>query len=114
MKESDIQRDCESFLKLHSFFYWRNHTAGVRFRGKGVAKSRNKGAPDIMAIKAGVFYAIEVKKPTGVLSSDQIDWLQRADDHGAVSIVARSVEELADRLGIEVESDDQLLPLVFD
>lgn len=114
MKESDIQRDCESFLKLHNFFYWRNHTSGVRFKGKGMAKSRNKGSPDIMAIKDGKFYGIEIKKPNGVLSKDQIEWLERATNHGAISIVARSVEEMADLLNLKIESDDQLLPLVFD
>ena len=114
MKESDIQRDCESFLKLHNFFYWRNHTSGVRFRGKGMAKSRNKGSPDIMAIKDGVFYGIEIKKPNGILSRDQIEWLEKAERHGGVTLVVRSVEQLADLLNINIDSDDQLLPLVFD
>ena len=62
----------------------------------GGARARNPatGSPDIMAIKDGRFYAIEVKTATGKVSVHQYEWLQKAHDYGAVSIVVRSLEDL--------------------
>ena len=62
-----------------------------------MARSRYnlKGWPDITGTwKGGRMFLIEVKTPTGVLSDDQKEVIQRARAMGAVAFVARSVDDV--------------------
>jgi len=94
--ETDIQRDIISALGAMGFFVWRNHTQGVMVRGSRRVKNKNAGSPDIMALKNGVFYAIEVKTKTGKVSDEQIQWLRDANGQGAVAMVVRSLQDVLD------------------
>ena len=74
MSESRTQGEILAWLKGNGFFAWRNHTQGVKYsRGRG--SNPNKGSPDIMAIRNGLFYGSEVKAVKGVVSSEQAIWL---------------------------------------
>ncbi len=66
-------------------------------RGKPV-RFGQVGSPDIMAIKGGKFYAIEVKSPIGKLSPAQASWLTEAQEYGAVVIVAHSFDEFLEQI----------------
>lgn len=93
MKEQEIQRQCLDYLAGAGFFAWKNHVQGMRVGGRA-AKNPAAGSPDILAIKDGKFYCIEVKTPTGKLSENQYKWLQKASSHGAVSMVVKSLDDL--------------------
>ena len=93
MKESDIQKSCLLYLVANGFFAWKNHVQGMRIGGK-VAKNPAAGSPDILAIKDGKIFCIEVKTPTGKVAEHQYKWLKKAEAHGAISMVVRSLEDL--------------------
>jgi len=94
LKEQEIQRQCLDYLSLIGFFAWKNHVQGMRVGGGKTVKNPAAGSPDILAIKGGKFYCIEVKTPKGKLSERQYIWLQRAHKHGAISMVVKSLDDL--------------------
>lgn len=58
-----------------------------------------KGVSDIYAIKDGVTFWIECKRPVGgVVSVDQRNFLDAMNRHGAVGIVVNSIESLEAQL----------------
>lgn len=94
MKESEIQKQCLNYLQVSGFFAWKNHVGSIPTHGRGRATNPAAGSPDIMAIKNGLFYAIEVKTPTGKVSKHQYGWLEKAHKHGAIAMVVRSLDDL--------------------
>lgn len=58
---------------------------------------------DMVGSKVAVFTAIEVKKPGKKVKSDspQSNFLEQVDKSGGISIVARSIEEAKERLGLQ-------------
>jgi len=91
--EQEIQRDILHYLKTHGFFAWKQHTQGIRVQGRGYIKNPSAGCPDILAVKKGQLYAIEVKKKGGRLSDDQVRWIATARKYGVMCIVAYSLDE---------------------
>ncbi len=65
----------------------------MRVGGRTV-KNPAAGSPDILAIKNGKFYCIEVKTPKGKLADNQYIWLKKAHDHGAIAMVVKSLDDL--------------------
>ena len=66
--EQDIQKRCLKYLRDKGFLAWKQPSQGLRVNGGKRAKARGGstvGHPDIMALKDGTFYCIEVKKPKG-------------------------------------------------
>lgn len=108
-KEADIQKVCLAFLEKAGFMAWRNHTQGTVIRGK-LYKSSKKGSADVFALKDGIFYAIEFKTPSGKLEPEQLEWLQRAAQHGAKTFVIRSLDELIEVLQAHGELKGFLFP----
>jgi hypothetical protein len=54
-----------------------------------------KGSPDIHGyLKGGRALFVEVKRPSGRVSPEQREFIERAAKHGCVAILARSVDEL--------------------
>lgn len=58
-----------------------------------------RGTPDIIACLNGRFIAIEVKTDAGQLTKLQEIELKRWQDAGALAFVARSVEDVAGKVG---------------
>lgn len=94
--ETPILKACLDFLLYHKFFVWRQNQGGIalpngswrRFTGK-------KGVSDILGcLPDGRFLAVEVKRPEGKLSPDQMDFLHTIDDLGGVALWVSSTEEL--------------------
>jgi hypothetical protein len=95
--EAKIQRDILDFLSGKGYLAWRNHVQGIRLNGK-MLKNPNKGQPDVWAVKDGRLLGVEVKTREGVLSPDQIEWINRASRYGVPIITAHSLEELIETL----------------
>lgn len=63
----------------------------------GGVRKRNpmKGFPDLWGLQpGGRLFAIEVKRPDGRFSKEQIQWRKYLIDNGAIYIAARSIDDL--------------------
>lgn len=89
--ESDIQRNILSYLATRGIVAWRTNSGKVRNN----VYMAPKGTPDIIGyLPSGRLLGIEVKRPKGVLSDSQKEWIERAEKAGCAVMVAHSVEEV--------------------
>lgn len=110
--EQEIQKQCLTYLKDNGFMAWKQPSQGLRVSGGKRAKARGGGTvghADIMAIKDGHFYCIEVKKPGGKVHKAQVAWLTFAQMNGAKCMVVRSVQEMIDKLKRSPESYEHFI-----
>jgi hypothetical protein len=100
MKESDLLSYALTTLKRHDVVAWRVPNGPVMHSVNGNMirkKSPIKGFPDIAGVMPnGRFFAIELKTDKGRLSPEQIDWITKLNMSGAMAIVLRSKEEIAE------------------
>ena len=88
--EKEVTKQIRRLLKSIGVFHWKQIGA----------LGLPKGISDILGIYEGRFLAIEVKRPGGRLSQYQKEFLKRVRDEGGIAIVARSVDDVIDGLGI--------------
>jgi hypothetical protein len=99
VKESDIQRAILDYLRACGIWCWRSYNGPTIHRQGVFSKEMNPGMPDIMGVlPGGTSLQIEVKKPKGVRSVDQISWIEKAQQHGAVAMFAESVQDVERQL----------------
>ena len=104
MTEQDIMRSI--MLAPHGCRLWRNNTGAIKDEtGRLVRFGLCKGSSDIIGItpititpemigkRVGVFTAIEVKKPKGMPTDEQVNFIERVRGLGGFAGVARSVED---------------------
>ena len=80
----------------------RRITKAIEKKGGWCCKTitcNKSGVPDILAVIDGIFYAIEVKTPTGRTSPIQDYQIMKINEAGGKAFVARSVEDLLENLG---------------
>lgn len=100
IKESDIQAVILDYLaSLPRAKFWKNKTTGTYdpkiggFR-KMHGRHNSRGSPDILGTIDGKFIGIEVKKPSGIVSTDQQDFINHLNKVGAIAFVARSLDDV--------------------
>lgn len=93
-REQEIQREILAFLEGRGVLAWKCNLGGVRFAGRGRGRNPMKGFPDIGVCYEGRTIAIEVKRPDGRLSPEQLEWKQKLEAAGAIVIIATSVESV--------------------
>lgn len=100
-KEADIQASILRALRIHPAVVWHERTntgAGKLQHSNGTSRFIRfgfKGQPDILGqVVGGRLLAIEVKRPSGVVSPDQKAFISKAKENGAVAFVARSVADV--------------------
>jgi hypothetical protein len=95
-EEADIQRAIIETLRSMNIFAFRNHSQGIKLAGRGRVKNPNRGAPDILAIipPKGIFLGIEVKKPGGKPSPEQLQWIDDIRANGGIAFVCDDVNQL--------------------
>ncbi len=63
--EINIQNSICEYLQAKRHFFYRNNTVGIYDKAQGTHRSMpkfsKKGVPDIILIKNGIFYGLEVK-----------------------------------------------------
>jgi hypothetical protein len=92
ISEKEITHSIRSLLKQFGIFHWKNFGGPMG----------EKGVPDILGIlKDGRFLGIEVKTATGKLSPHQEKFIQSINNTGGVAFVARSVDDVVDKLGLQ-------------
>lgn len=101
MKESEIQEQIVSYLKMKGYFVFAvpNGTilgANNNFRYANFLKKQGvlAGASDLIALKNGEAIFVEVKTQKGKLSTAQKQFKQDVEERGFNYIVARDVADI--------------------
>ena len=102
--ERIVEHHILTLLRARGIFSWKNVTGGywdpVRkiFRKQSSPFAIN-GTSDILGIlPTGKFLAIEVKSKTGRASPEQIKFINTINDHGGIAFIARSVDDVMEKL----------------
>lgn len=92
LKEKDITMQIRNVLKMHGIFHWKV------FQTLGATP----GISDILGVlPGGRMLAIEVKTEKGKLSPHQERFIQNVNDNGGLAFVARSFDDVVQRLKLE-------------
>ena len=97
--EQDIQKAVILHLNARavpSVFFWHTPNGGRRgiVEGRALkAMGMTAGIPDLLILKAGALYALELKAPTGTLTPSQRLTMAVMEGCGASVAVAHSLEE---------------------
>jgi Holliday junction resolvase len=89
--EKEITYSIRSLLKQFGIFHFKH------FGGLYAAK----GVPDILGVYQGRFLGIEVKTDNGKVSQEQERFIQNINDAGGIAFVARSIDDVIAKLGLE-------------
>ena len=92
LKEKDITMQIRNVLKMYGIFHWKV------FQTLGATP----GISDILGVlPGGRMLAIEVKTEKGKLSPHQERFIQNVNDNGGLAFVARSFDDVVQRLKLE-------------
>jgi len=86
--EKKIETQIRKWLKMNGFYCWKNH--GSQFTLSGM--------PDLMAVKDGRLFCIEVKATGKRATELQRSRLETLRGYGAIAFEADSLDIVADRL----------------
>lgn len=97
--EGEVQAGIMAYLNLRGdCFFWRQNNFAGAVGGDYI--HAEKGVPDILCVKDGRLYGIEVKREIGgKVSSDQVRFGNNLVSAGGLYVVARSVPEVQLALG---------------
>lgn len=95
MKEQQIQKFIIDYLRLKGWFVYKNSTVGIYKQSTGkYIPAQMRGVADLTAIKDGHVVQIEIKRPGGKQSENQIifadDWMS----HGGHYVVIHDIDEV--------------------
>ena len=93
MKEKEIQKAILDYLTLKRYFHWRNNSGAYKTEHSYIRYGA-PGSPDIILIKNGFVWGIEVKTERGKLSVDQEAFRLALTEAGGTYLVARSLDDL--------------------
>lgn len=94
MKETELQKQIISYLRMCGIFARRNNSGAAWIKGK-LVRFGWPGSPDIEGIMPGGRYiGIETKTDKGRLSPRQQGFHERIRQLNAVIFVARSIEDV--------------------
>ena len=71
MKEKEIQKAILNYLALKRYFHWRNTSGAYKAEHGSYVRYGTPGSPDIILIKNGFVWGIEVKTERGKLSAQK-------------------------------------------
>ena len=83
--EADVRKDIKDYLVAMSWFVFHIHQEGYRVY---------KGISDYIAVKHGQVIFIEVKKPGGKQSQEQIQFEDNIISHGGLYFCVDSLDKL--------------------
>ena len=92
-------------LRIHPAVAWHGRfNSGAQVIGEGnqrryVRFSTVKGLSDVAGqLKDGRFFAIEVKRPSGRVTDEQMSFINQVNKNNGIAFVARSVSDVFERL----------------
>lgn len=83
---------------------WLNPTGQMKVKdesGERYVRFGKKGSPDVLACIKGRFVGVECKTGTGRQRTEQVNFAAALSRAGGIYILARSVDEVANRLRVE-------------
>lgn len=96
--EQQIQKAIIDYLKLKKFIVFKHRNVGIYKKATDSyipLSAGEKGISDVIACSnKGTFVAIEVKKPGGKPSPDQLEFLERVKAYGGIGILAYSLDDV--------------------
>lgn len=101
--ENEVIKAIRTFLDYKKVLYFRVNNIPIPLKGGGFRRfTGKKGAPDLVCVvEPGLFVGIEVKRPGGKLSPDQIQFQKEVQAKGGIYICVSSVSELLQKLNQE-------------
>jgi len=95
-KETDILAAICEYLEYRNHFFWRANTAGIYRDGRyfSLPKYARRGVPDIILVRGGYFYGLEVKTNKGRSSVHQESFKEDCEKAGGKYYVVRSIEDV--------------------
>lgn len=107
LSEKDIQKSILDYLRLKKYVAFKHHStgSGVRNGQTFFFAHSEKGISDIIGCsKEGRFIAIEVKKPGGKPSEEQLEFLEGVRQCGGIAILAYSLDDVIGKVDDARES----------
>ena len=105
-----LTRHVIEYLTILGCKAWRNQSGALKVEGKGNARGRyvrfgQKGSADILAVlpPLGRLIAVEIKAGKDRIRPEQQAWLDEIESKGGISIVARSIDDVMERIAKELE-----------
>ena len=92
--EKATQKAIMEYLSLKRIFHYRQNSGAMKTKTGFYRFCSINGIPDIVAIKNGIYYAIEVKDIKGKLQDSQKEFQRLLEQAGGVYIVARSIDDV--------------------
>lgn len=92
--EKEVTAQIRQVLKICRIWHWKNWSGPMTYP---------KGISDILGVYKGRMLAIEVKRPGGRVSPEQIKFIKQVNEEGGIGFVAYSVDEVVERLGLRVK-----------
>ena len=97
MTHRDLVSSCLLELTLHGLF-WSNNTGALRDANDRLVRYGLKGSSDILGLIAGRFVAVECKAGRDRQRKEQMAFERAVTNAGGVYILARSVDDVVERL----------------
>jgi hypothetical protein len=101
LKEQDIQRGIIEYLLLKKYVIFKHHSTGTTVRNGETVYLRygDRGISDLIGCSpTGQFIAIEVKKPGGRPTPEQLEFISRVNANGGKGFVAFSLDDVIEAL----------------
>jgi hypothetical protein len=97
--EKDIQRAILDYLKAKKYFCWRNNTGGFIDNRNHFYQFGSVGSGDILGMtQEGRFFSIEVKRPGGQPTWNQVQFMNEVNRNKGLAFVAYSVDDVEKNL----------------
>lgn len=95
--ESQIKNQICQYLELIGVFFWIQSAGKIPGRINRSRFIRN-GVSDILGVIYGRMLAIEVKKPGGRASKEQMEFIANVNAEGGIAFLAYSLEDVISKL----------------
>lgn len=92
--EKSTQGAILDYLSYKNVFHYRQNSGAMKTERGGFYRFGVTGAPDIVAIKNGIYHGIEVKDIKGKQSDGQVKFQQDLESAGGVYILAKSLDDV--------------------
>ncbi len=98
MSENSFLNAICDYLALKKYFFFRANNVAIYDpkikRYRALPKYARKGVPDIILVKEGIFWGLEVKQPKKYLSPDQKQFLKDVEAVGGKYYLVRTIDDL--------------------
>ena len=99
--EQNIQKAIIDYLRIKKYVVFKHHSTGSTIRNNQAVffKHGDRGISDIIACSPkGQFVAIEVKRPKGKVSDDQLAFIKAVILNGGTAFIAHSIDDVVAKI----------------